>query len=140
MNIIKMKASSEQQKVVVGTEGSAGYDLKIKLDVVIKPREVLLVSTGISVDIPKGYFGLVVPRSSTGKKGLILKNTVGIIDSDYTGEILCNIENVGSETFLGYAGDRLFQLIIVPCATPKVVYVDELKTTERGSAGFGSTT
>ena len=70
---------------------------------------------------------------------MVLTNTVGIIDSDYTGEIMCNIQNVGKGTFLGYAGDKLFQLILIPYSMPKVLYVKELDKTDRGDGGFGST-
>lgn len=140
MDTINAKAINAKQKMELGTDGSAGYDLKINIDVVIPVGQTQLVGTGISVEIPKGFFGLVVPRSSTGKKGLILTNTVGIIDSDYRGEILCNIQNVGKGTYLGYTGDRLFQLVLIPCITPKVIYVNEFSTkTDRGDGGFGST-
>jgi dUTP pyrophosphatase len=138
--MLKMIVSDESLKPEIGTEGSAGYDLKIANDVHIYVGKSILVGTGVKVEIPKGYVGLIVPRSSTGKKGLSLTNTVGVIDSDYQGEIKLNILNKGMETFLGYRGDRLFQLVIVPCLVEKIVYVKEFKlTTERAEGGFGST-
>ncbi len=138
--MLKMIVSSEDLKPLVGTPGSAGYDLRIALDVRIPVGQSVLVGTGVKVEIPEGYTGFVTPRSSTGKKGLSLTNTVAIIDSDYQGEILLDILNSGRQTFLGYRGDRLFQLVIVPTFTDKILYVDTFETkTKRSEGGFGST-
>ena len=137
MDILKVKTIGP--KLGYGTSDSAGLDLELANDIVIAPGATETINTGISVAIPKGYFGLVVPRSSTGRKNLVLTNTVGIIDADYRGNLMCNIKNIGNTTFIGYRGDKLFQLVILPYATMRPVYVDELETTERGSGGFGST-
>lgn len=135
-----MIVEAEELKPKVGTEGSAGFDLRIKQDIQLKPYQTIKVGTGVKVEIPTGCMGLVVPRSSTGRKGIELTNTVGVIDSDYQGEIFFEIRNVSNTTFLGYRGDRLMQLVLVPCLMDKIVYVNEFSSaTERGEDGFGST-
>jgi len=138
--MLKMIVSAPELKPTIGTEGSAGYDLRISSDVRVGCGTSVLVGTGVKVEIPKGFAGFIVPRSSTGKKGLRLTNTVGVIDSDYQGEIFLPIYNGGVETFLGYRGDRLFQLVVVPVAVDKVIYVNKFNTvTDRAEGGFGST-
>lgn len=132
------------EQLVTGTAQSAGYDLAFAYDFSIAPGAELMVGSGIKVKIPEGFFGMIVPRSSTGsafkpEKSLQLVNTVGIIDSDYRGEIKFNLRNVGKTTFLGYAGDRLFQLILVPYSKLEIELVESLDNTERGDGGFGST-
>lgn len=123
-----------------GTEGSAGLDLKLSNDVHIFPGNSTLVGTGVRMEVPKGFMGMVVPRSSTGKKNLELANGVGIIDSDYQGEIKLNIRNVGSSSYLGYKYDTLFQLIIVPVSEANPILVQSFeKVTKRAEGGFGST-
>ena len=123
------------------TEGSAGLDLPCALhtSLVVQPGEMVQVPTGIRAQIPEGTFGLVVPRSSTGiKRRLMLANTLGVIDSDYRGEILVFLVNVGSEAVMIEPGDRLAQMILLPYIRAHVIegQVDE---TERGQGGFGST-
>lgn len=138
--MLKMIVTHEDLKPVIGTEGSAGYDLKLSTDTLIPVGKKLKVGTGVKVEIPAGFVGIVVPRSSTGKKGIELTNTVGIIDSDYQGEIFLELFNKGSEPFLAFRGDRVVQLVIVPCFNKKIMYVDKFnKETSRGSGGFGST-
>lgn len=86
---------------------------------------------------------LVMPRSSTGKKGLILKNTIGLIDSDYQGEVICNVANInpeGSDPVVIKRGDRLFQLMFVPIVRADAKWVEEFgEKSDRGEGGFGST-
>jgi dUTP pyrophosphatase len=138
MNTIKMIVNDEMLRPVVGTVGSAGYDLKLALDVVIKPGGMQKVGTGVRIEIPEGYVGLVVPRSSC--TGVILENIVGVIDSDYQGEISMKLLNTSRRTYLGYKGDRVMQLVIVPCFMAKPIYVKEFdKKTDRGEKGYGST-
>ena len=138
--MLKVICSDQGLRPTKGTEGSAGYDLKLAQDINISVGCSMLVGTGVKMGIPKGFMGLVVPRSSTGKKGLSLANTVGVIDSDYQGEILLNIVNNGRESYLGYKYDTLFQIVIVPVPETKLVYVDNFTTTtNRGDGGFGST-
>lgn len=123
-----------------GTVESAGYDLMISHDIRVPVGEYVTVGTGVQVELPEGFAGMVIPRSSTGKKMLSLLNTIGVIDGDYQGEIILNIKNEGKETYLGYKYDALFQLVIVPVATVNVTVVDDFnKVTSRGKDGFGST-
>lgn len=123
-----------------GTEGSAGFDLKVSEDFCVDYGKTVKVGTGVCVEIPEGYVGLLVPRSSTYKHNLMLANTVGVIDSDYRGEIMLMISSVGKGTFIGRRGDRLFQLVIVPAPKFTLSVVKSLQTsTDRGTGGIGST-
>lgn len=131
------------------TRGSVGADLKVYFDkengdqiteVVLQPNQALKCSTGIAVEIPEGYWMDIRPRSSSGiKKDLILKNTTGVIDSDYRGEILLFIKNIGNEAVIIEHGERVAQAIILPNYEVGYTEVEELSNTERGAGGFGST-
>lgn len=127
----------------VKTEFSAGADLKVKTEgeIVVKPSESAEVHTGVYMEIPKGYVGLLFVRSSFGKKGLMLKNSVGVIDSDYRGEVIAQVINNSKEDIILADGERFTQVVIVPCLSLKdnLEVVDELEETERGEGGFGST-
>lgn len=126
------------------TDGSAGIDLYCctPCPMVAAPNVPIKVPLGISVAIPAGYVGLLMPRSSAGVKGFALANTVGVIDSDYRGELTAMAINTLERTRLKISPmDRLFQLVVVPhwdyAGTVRVV--DELTPTDRGAGGFGST-
>ena len=98
--------------------------------------------TDLCVEIPEGHVGLIVPRSGLGRKGIVLVNTVGVIDSDYRGEIGMTLQNTGSVPVAIAHGDRVAQMLIVPYAKVQLERVDdvsELSETERGVGGFGST-
>lgn len=118
-------------------EADAGADLKAARDVAIRRGDTAKVSTGVRVSIPEGCFGLLAARSSLCGRGLMMLNGVGIIDSGYTGEIQVPLANVGSRTQHVAAGERIAQLIIVPCELPTFRRVDKLEDTERGEGGFG---
>lgn len=129
------------------TEGSACADLRYfdadgsKPELVIKPGEVFMVHTGVSMWIndPK-FTALVFPRSGLGSKGLVLANTVGVIDSDYQGEIMLALKNAGRSWIKIAAGDRIAQVGIFHIAQPDFCKVEEFPdTTWRGKGGFGST-
>lgn len=125
-----------------GTTGSAGLDIfcNNEIPIIIKAGEMGKVPTGIKVAIPTGFFGAIYPRSSAGTKLRIkLANTVGIIDSDYRGEIILFIVNDGDEDLIVNRGDRLVQMIIQPYAKVDVHKVYSLDDTQRGEGGFGST-
>lgn len=129
-----------------GTDGSAGLDLRacVAERTVIAPQGTLKIGTGVAVHIADpGLVGLVVPRSSAGKRGVALMNTVGVIDSDYLGEIVCftlNWNPPGGESLVVEPGDRLFQLLFVPVAIADLVKVSAFSTsTARGEGGYGST-
>lgn len=123
------------------TVGSAGIDLFNNTDkaFTIKPNESVYIQTGMFVEIPEGYAGLLFARGSLGYKyGCTLTNSVGVIDSDYRGEIMARITNISQETHTIKAGERCAQLVVVP--VPDTEYIeDELNVTERGTKGFGST-
>lgn len=139
---IDMKVLSEYKLPTYGTKFSAGMDLYCsnQEDIIINPGETKSVNTGLKLEIPEGFFGAIYPRSSTGvKKNLMLANTVGIIDSDYRGEIKIFFYNYGNQAQSIKFGDRLAQLIIQPYQVVNIVESEELSETDRGEGGFGST-
>ena len=118
----------------------AGLDLAASETTHIAPGVVTLVPTGIEVAIPAGYVGLLIARSSLAvKKAMTLANGVGIIDSDYRGEIKIPVIPLDGCHNLIQAGQKIAQLIIMPIAAPIVEVVEELPDSERGHGGFGST-
>ena len=125
------------------TPGSAGLDLRALLDepVTIQPGETILVRTGLAIHIGHpGYAAMILPRSGLGhKKGIVLGNLVGLIDSDYQGELMISTWNRGQEPFVLNPMERLAQLVIVPVLQPTFRVVDQFEATERGTGGFGST-
>lgn len=125
------------------TPGSAGLDLRALLDepVTIAPGETRLVRTGLAIHIANpGFAALILPRSGLGhKKGIVLGNLVGLIDSDYQGELMISCWNRGQETQTIEPFERLAQLIIVPVVQPELVEVESFEESERGTGGFGST-
>jgi len=122
------------------TEGSAGYDVASAEDLVLAPMERRLVRTGFSFAIPAGFEMQVRPRSGLAlKHGVSLPNTPATIDSDYRGELMIAMINLGAESFSISRGMRIAQLIIARVEAPAMVEVDELPVSERGTGGFGST-
>lgn len=125
------------------TENSAGYDLRSAEDAIIQPVEHKVIGTGFAWEIPPQHFGLVIPRSGMGVKyGMRLRNTVGVIDSDYRGEVLLCVENGGNGPLIIRKGDALAQMVICPLCSYGWVTVHEvgsLTDTERGEGRFGST-
>lgn len=125
-----------------GTEFAAGADLYACTEeaVVINPGETHFIKTGLAMEIPVGYAGLVYARSGLAcKKGLAPANKVGVIDSDYRGEIMVALHNHGKEPVTVENGERIAQLVITPYITAAFHEVDELEDTVRGEGGFGST-
>ena len=125
-----------------GSEFSAGADLYALADepIVIAPRETVLVHTGVAMEIPSGYVGLVFARSGLAtKRALAPANKVGVIDSDYRGEIMVALHNHGSEPKTVENGERIAQIVLVPYISADFNEVDELSDTVRGEGGFGST-
>jgi len=120
----------------------AGLDLKSREEATLSPGEVRKIPCGVKVEIPSGHVGMVFPRSGLGaKKGIVLANTVGIIDSDYRGEIICFMKNTGSFEYTIDKYERIAQLVIVPCLIGEFFAVneEELSDTDRGEGGFGHT-
>lgn len=124
-----------------GTEFSAGADLyNLDQPITIDPHKTVLVHTGIAVEIPEGYCGLIFARSGLAtKRGLAPANKVGVIDADYRGEIMVALHNHSDEPALVAANERVAQLAIVPFLKAEFKVVDELSSTVRGEGGFGST-
>jgi dUTP pyrophosphatase len=125
------------------TPGSAGLDLRACLDkpVTIEPGETRLVPTGLAIHVgDPGFAALILPRSGLGHKhGIVLGNLVGLIDSDYQGELMISTWNRGQTTFTLNPMERLAQLVIVPVVQAQFNIVDEFVESERGAGGFGST-
>lgn len=120
------------------TARSAGADLTTVQDLLVKPGRVRTAPTGVRVAIPEGHVGLLALRSSLGVKGLSIPNGLGVIDSDYRGEIML-ILTAAQEPVQLREGDRVAQLIVVPVAEPVYERVPALGSTERGEGGLGST-
>ncbi len=133
----------QAKQPIYGSEGAAGADLCAVCDsdgVTIKAGQRVLIPTGIGVEIPQGYVGLVFARSSMGVKyGISLSNAVGVIDSDYRGEISVGLINLSDTDHTILPGERIAQLVILPVAAPTFVQVEQLSPTQRGEGGFGST-
>jgi len=122
------------------TRGAAGMDLRASVDVLLEPGERDAVSTGFRVAIDEGFEGQVRVRSSLAlKRGLIVPNAPGTIDSDYRGELKVLLANIGRETVCVERGERIAQLVIAPVVRAQVAEVDALDATDRGQGGFGST-
>jgi dUTP pyrophosphatase len=121
-------------------EGDAGMDLAACETVAIEPGERAVVPTGLAVEIPDGYAGFVQPRSGLAvRHGIGIVNSPGLIDSGYRGEIRVVLINTDREQrFTVEPGMRIAQLVILPVAAARLVEVDELASSERGSRGFGS--
>lgn len=115
----------------------AGADLRTTEAFEIYPGETKLVDTGVAVKIPEGFGGFVFNRSGQGKKGIIVLNGVGVIDSDYRGNIKVALKNISDDKHKIEAGDRIAQLVIMPIILCD--FVDSWNDTERGTGGFGST-
>jgi dUTP diphosphatase len=122
-------------------EGDAGLDLCSSIDVEVLPGERAMVPTGLSVAIPDGHAGLVLPRSGlASRQGLTLANAPGLIDSGYRGEVTCAVVNLDRDQAVKIRrGDRIAQLVVV--ALPQILpsWVDDLPPSSRGEGGFGST-
>jgi dUTP pyrophosphatase len=125
------------------TPGAAGLDLRacVAAPLVIEPGATHLVNTGMAIHLAdRGYAALILPRSGLGHKhGIVLGNLVGLIDSDYQGELLVSTWNRGRQPFTLNPLERLAQLVIVPIVQANFNIVDEFAASERGAGGFGST-
>lgn len=123
------------------TDGSAGLDLRACLDrpLTVRPGETHLIATGIAIHLgDPGLAAMVLPRSGLGHKhGIVLGNLVGLIDSDYQGELLVSVWNRGNEPFTIQVGERIAQMIVVPVVRAHFEVVDDFAESQRGSGGFG---
>ena len=141
----KIRVKKLRANAILPTYGSveaAGADLYACLEasVTIEPGQTAWVSTGIAMEVPKGCAGLVYARSGMAcKRGLAPANKVGVIDSDYRGEITVVLHNHGTAAQTVEPGERIAQMVITPVLTPAYEEVEELSNTGRGQGGFGST-
>lgn len=140
---VKIKKLNARATVpTYGSSSAAGADLYACLgsSVLIKPSETVMIPTGLALEIPDGYVGLIYARSGLAcREGLAPANKVGVIDSDYRGEIVVALFNHSSEERTVEDGQRVAQLVITPYVTADFILSDKLGNTERGSGGFGST-
>ena len=151
--MIEVKVKKTRKDAIIpeqATNGSVGFDLRIVLPIDeetgeqiskirVKPNEKLKLSTELIFELPEGYFMQINPRSSMGiKKGLVLQNTTGILDSDYRGICYLFVKNTSDKPIEIEHQERLAQAIILPYPKIKFVEVEELSETERGDGGFGS--
>ena len=143
MNTIRVKKLSENAKLpTYGSLEAAGADLYACLEepVTILPGETAWIGTGIALEVPVGCAGLVYARSGmAAKRGLAPANKVGVVDSDYRGEIKVVLLNHGTEPQIVTHGERIAQFVITPVLTPAYEEVAELSDSQRGTGGFGST-
>ena len=138
-----LENSTEKKLPFYATSGSAGMDLTacIEEDIVLKPLERKLIPTGIAIKLPSADYGafLFARSGLASKKGITLANCVGVVDSDYTGEIKVALINLSNEEYTLTNGERIAQMVILPVSQAKFTVTCELDETERGSGGFGST-
>lgn len=145
-NKVQLKLLDDKVKEYLpqyATQGSAGLDLRACLDapLVLKPGQTELIPTGIAIHIEdNGLCGMILPRSGLGHKhGIVLGNLVGLIDSDYQGQLFISIWNRGQTEFILNPLERIAQLVIVPVVKVGFELVDEFTQSDRGEGGFGST-
>ena len=143
---MELKIKKLHPKAILPTYGSAGaagadlYALPEGDPITINPGETAFIHTGLSMAIPEGYVGLNFARSGlASKRGLAPANKVGVIDSDYRGELMVALHNHGDTSQTVQPGDRVAQFLIMPVITADFVEVDSLDETQRGTGGFGST-
>ena len=142
VKILNAKIGKDIPMPSYSTPGSAGMDLRACLEesLNLAPAETSLIPTGVAIFVADpSYAALILPRSGLGHKhGIVLGNLVGLIDSDYQGELMISAWNRGSSNFTIEPGDRIAQLIVVPVQQVEFSIVSEFLSTERGTGGFGS--
>ncbi len=143
VKVLDSRLGNEWPIPTYATTGSAGLDLRACVDAatVIEPGQTVLVKTGLSIYIEDLHFaGLILPRSGLGHKhGIVLGNLVGLIDSDYQGELMVSVWNRSQTAFSLEPGERLAQYVLVPVIQAQFDIVNEFEATERGAGGFGHT-
>ncbi len=142
MNVSVKKLNDRAVLPAYGSEFAAGADLYACLDgdITIEPHATVLIPTGIALELPVGYAGLIYARSGLAtKKGLAPANKVGVVDCDYRGEVKVALHNHSQTAQTVAAGERVAQLVITPYITAKFTEAEELSSTVRGAGGFGST-
>jgi dUTP pyrophosphatase len=143
VKILDKKIGTEIPMPEYATNGSAGLDLRACIDepIELNPGQTVLISTGLSIFIEDpGLAATILPRSGLGHKhGIVLGNLVGLIDSDYQGELMVSCWNRGDTSFTVTPGERIAQLVVLPVVQVEFQIVDEFKASDRGEGGFGST-
>lgn len=143
MEKIKIKLLRETSKIpTYGSDHAAGADIYADIDqnIEVLPHQTVMIPSGFAIEIPDGFAGFVYPRSGmASKRGLASANKVGVIDSDYRGEVIVALHNHSDTPAILSPGERIAQLIIAPVFTPGFELSEELSDTIRGSGGFGST-
>ena len=142
--ILKVKKLNENAVIPkAATGGSAGMDLYACLDgdITLKPGERALIPTGIAIALEsEAYVAYIYARSGLAvKHGITLSNCVGVVDSDYRGEVKVGLINLSDKDYTVVGGDRIAQMVIAPVILPEIIETDELDETERSTGGFGST-
>ena len=142
LKILDPRIGNEIPLPAYATPGSAGMDLRACIDapITLKPGDTELIPTGISIHISDpGYAATILPRSGLGHKhGIVLGNLVGLIDSDYQGQLFVSCWNRGNTTFTIEVAERIAQLVILPVAQVDFEMVEEFSDSDRGEGGFGS--
>lgn len=143
---MKLKIKILNEKAIVphrATTGSAGMDLHACIDepITIKPLERVLIPTGIATELPSNDYAIFLfARSGLGiKHGIALANGVGVVDSDYRGEICVGLQNSSNESYTIHPNDRIAQMVVIPVYSPEIALTIQLGETERNIGGFGST-
>ena len=143
IRILDQRLRNEHAPLTYGTPGAAGADLRAAIEgpLVVEPGQVVLVPTGIAVHLrDPNLAAMILPRSGLGhKQGLVLGNLVGLIDSDYQGQLQISVWNRSVVPFTIQPMDRIAQFVVIPVVQPTWEVVDEFAATERGDGGFGST-
>jgi len=143
LKILDSRIGNEFPVPNYATDGSAGMDMRACLDEAIDlaPGETVLVPTGLAIHLEDpNYAAMLLPRSGLGHKhGIVLGNLVGLIDSDYQGQVFVSCWNRGQDTFTVQPGERIAQMVIVPVVQAEFEIVDEFHDSERGEGGFGHT-
>lgn len=139
LNLVKFKVLDARATIPTrATDGSIGYDLYLLEDIRLEPGEKKLISLGISIQHPDNLGSFILPRSSSAKKGLLLANAVGVIDTDYIGELKIVLHNTLSSVAYALKTEATAQLVFIPKITVQFVE-DDFIPTKRGEKGFGST-
>lgn len=141
VKILNNSINSDIPMPTYATEGSAALDLRACIDnkIELLPKNTILVPTGLAFYIQdKDYAGIILPRSGLGHKhGIILGNSVGLIDSDYQGELMVSLFNNSNDVFIINPGDRIAQFMLIPVISIEYEFVDDFNATSRSSGGFG---
>ena len=141
-NVNFMRLNPNAQTPTCGSLEAAGYDLSAAIDsnITIAPHQTVKIPTGLAIELPEGTFGGIYARSGiANREGLAPANKVGIVDSDYRGEVIVALHNHSDEYRIVEPGQRIAQLIVQPYIKVEFNEVDSLNTTARGTGGFGST-